>query len=240
MSARSVIKLSVYQAEGRRVTSTAHCLFIIILTAILIYILYSNFDFYLKFISSLIWITSAVYIRFERRYKCYNIFRNYLHTKNELEKYQPDKLQLFGFGLFMTALRAFVVFISFTPSIMCVYEGVRSYSMSGAKIKLISMLGASISFAASGIILAVLFLCCLSGAEYIYFSGIKYTPLSAAEYSIEVMSEVCGEYLSLCIISILHSGKVAELCKNNFISKRLANCIDGEMKMVYNLYVCAE
>lgn len=222
---RGIIKLSHYQAEGKRSEFAALCFKYIVctVTSVAIFVLwlrnYGNSNALALILASAVAVVLSIYFRTSLHYRMYGLSACYLRRKCDISLIKPTGVQLFGCGITLLALKCTVVLLMLSPAITCFYFGMRSFSMSGNRTLFMLMLGASICMIPSGIIFAAMILVHFDCAEYLFFSGECNSIFSALDTSWLIMEDNCGDGILLRFSLIARGIPICALSRINLAAK---------------------
>lgn len=229
---RGIIKLSGYQAEGRRSEFVPLCLKYImcLMAASAASVAWmKNYDS----IYGYVWIAVAavslllsIHLRTLLNYRIYRMSAEYLKRKRDSTHIKPTSVQLFGFGMTLLSVKCTVTALMLSPAALCLKFGLHSFSLSGERGQLMLMLGASFCLLLSGIIFAAVVSTHFDCAEYLFFSGKCTSAFSAIENSWVIMRGDCGDFIRLNASLIFRGIFMSSLCRINLSEKLTQACLD--------------
>lgn len=224
-TARGIIKLSHYQAEGRRSECAVLCLkyIICVVTAAAIFILwiknYGNSNSSVFIFAAFFAAVLSIYFRTSLHYNVYRLSACYLRRKCDVHLLHPTGTQLFSGAIMLLALKCTVILFMLSPSAICLFWGMHSFSLSGEREHFILMLGASVCMFMSGIIFAAVIMARFDCAEYLFFSGKCNSVFSAVDTSWTITEGSSGDIILMKLCLIFRGISMASLSRINLSAK---------------------
>lgn len=229
---RGIIKLSHYQAEGKRSEFAVLCLKYIIcaVASAAMFVLwlrnYGEPKSTLLILGAVAAAVLMIYFRTLLHYRMYKLSACYLRRKCDILLTKPTGVQLFGCGITLLSLKCTVVLLMMSPAAMCFYFGMHSFSLSGERGQFMLMLGAAICMIPSGIIFAAMILVHFDCAEYLFFSGKCNSIFSALDTSWLIMEGNCGDDILLSFLLIARGMSICALSRINLAAKLTREYLD--------------
>lgn len=232
---RGIIKLSHYQAEGKRNEFAVLCLKYIIcaVAAAAIFVLwlrnYGNSKSRFLILGAAAAAALSIYFRTLLHHRMYKLSACYLKRKREILLTEPTGVQLFGCGITLLSLKCTVILLMLSPAAMCFYFGMHSFSLSGDREQFMLMIGASMCMIPSGIIFAAVLLVHFNCAEYLFFSGKCNSVFSALDTSWLIMDGNCSDGILLWFSLIIRGITLSSLSRINLAEKLTQEYLDKKL-----------